>query len=248
MKFSEKLISLLKNDPVVSVLTGAGVSAESGVETFRGENGLWRKFKPEELASVDAFLSNPELVWEWYNLRQNIVRDIEPNPGHYSIAEMENIFTSFYIITQNVDGLHKRAGNTRPIELHGNIMRNICTGCCKLFDEIEFTGEVQIPYCDSCSSMLRPDVVWFGEMLPEEALKDAENAIMNTEVFFSIGTSAVVQPAASMPVWAKNNGAYLVEINIEETPLTFYADESIRGRSGEVLPELIEEIKKEIHE
>ncbi|MCP4726154.1 MAG: NAD-dependent deacylase, partial [bacterium] len=221
---------------------------ESGIETFRGENGLWRKFKPEELASVDAFLSNPVLVWEWYNYRQKIVRDIEPNPGHYSIAEMESVFTKFHLITQNVDGLHKRAGNTKPIELHGNIMRNKCTGCNKLFEDIEFSGEVQVPYCDSCSSMLRPDVVWFGEMLPEEALREADNAIMHTEVFFSVGTSAVVHPAASMPVWAKNSGAYLVEINLEETPLTFYADESIRGKSGEILPELMEEIKEDIHE
>ncbi len=245
MKFSEKLIALLKSDPSVTVLTGAGVSAESGVETFRGENGLWRKFKPEELASVDAFLSNPELVWEWYGYRKNLICDIQPNPGHYSISEMERIFTSFYLITQNVDGLHKRAGNSRPIELHGNIMRNRCTGCDKQFENIEFSGEIdQIPTCDSCSEMLRPDVVWFGEMLPKDALEESEIAISNSDVFFSIGTSAVVQPAATMPVWAKNNGAYLVEINPEETPLTTYADEVINGKSGVILPELLREIKE----
>lgn len=241
--FSSRLINLLKNNPYTGILTGAGMSAESGVPTFRGEKGIWKKLKPELLANFDAFMKNPELVWEWYRHRQELMRDVEPNPGHYALAEMEKQFTELHIITQNVDNLHKRAGSTDPVELHGNILRNRCLDCSNCFDEAEITFENSLPICKKCGGILRPDVVWYGEMLPEEALKRAAEVYENSELFFSIGTSALVQPAASMPLWAKANGAYLVEINIEETPLTVYADEFIYGKSGEVLPDLMDKIQ-----
>ena len=242
--FSNTLTKLMQKDPVVVVLTGAGISAESGVPTFRGEDGIWNKIKPEELASLDAFMRNPSIVWEWYRHRQSIIKEIEPNPGHIAIAELERMFTSFYLITQNVDGLHTRAGSKDPIELHGNIMRNYCMDCRKAFDEIDLPLHDKVPRCDECGGMIRPDVVWFGEMLPEDALTHAHTAINESTVFFSVGTSAQVQPAASMPLWAKEKGAYLVEINIEETFLTPLADEFVIGKAGEVLPNLIESIAR----
>jgi NAD-dependent deacetylase len=240
--FSEKLRYLLRGEPVITVLTGAGISAESGVPTFRGEDGIWKKLKPEELANFDAFLKNPALVWEWYYHRQKLIKDIEPNRGHYALAELETIYKRFYLITQNIDNLHIRAGSKNPIELHGNIMRNRCIKCGALSYEVELLKEVSIPECSICNGMLRPDVVWFGEMLPPQSLKEANRAMQESTIFFSIGTSAQVQPAASMPIWAKGYGAYLVEINIEETLLTPYVDEFIKGKSGEILPVLLKEI------
>ena len=242
--FSEKLLEKFQKNPVVVVLTGAGISAESGVPTFRGEDGLWKKFKPEELANFDAFIRNPEIVWEWYRYRQEIVRNIEPNPGHYALAELELMYPDFYLITQNVDGLHFRAGSRNPIELHGNIMRNRCLQCNKYFMEVELQKEPVIPKCTECGGILRPDVVWFGEQLPQQALINSEKAINEATIFFSVGTSALVQPAASMPFWAKSSGAYLVEINIMETLLTPYVDEYLSGKSGEIIPELVKQIKK----
>lgn len=241
--FSDKLIGILKSDPVVTVLTGAGISAESGVPTFRGENGLWKKFKPEELADFDSFIRNPELVWEWYRYRQKLILEVKPNPGHYALSVMEEAFSEFNLITQNVDNLHYLAGSKNPIELHGNILRNRCLGCGETLFEIKLPEDAKIPGCETCGGMLRPDVVWFGEELPEKAIFDAERAIEKTKLFFSIGTSALVYPAASMPLWAKNNGAYLVEINIERTQLSDYSDEFICGKSGEILPRLVEAIK-----
>ncbi len=240
--FSNKLINLCTSSPAVAVLTGAGMSAESGVPTFRGEDGIWNKLKPEELANFDAFMRNPELVWEWYLHRQKIIMEIEPNPGHYELADLEKMCQQFYLITQNVDGLHVRAGSSKPIELHGNIMRNRCLNCNEIFTEIELNENKRIPQCTECNGMLRPDVVWFGENLPQQALSEADEAINSAEIFLSVATSAQVQPAASMPLWAKNRGTYIVEINIEETLLTPYADEFIQGKSGEILPELLKSV------
>ncbi|MFC1730601.1 NAD-dependent deacetylase [candidate division KSB1 bacterium] len=239
--FTEQLVNLMRGEPVIGILTGAGISAESGVPTFRGEAGMWKRYRPEELANFDAFIRNPELVWEWYQHRQHLIKEVKPNAGHYAIAEMERRYPEFYLITQNVDNLHRVAGSTDPIELHGNIMRNKCIDCgIKSADEDVEIGE-GVPTCGKCGGMLRPDVVWYGEALPEKALIDSEKASTRATLFFSIGTSAVVQPAASIPVWAKNNGAYLVEINIEKTPLTYLADEFLEGKSGEILPELLKE-------
>jgi len=238
--FSERLIKALRQAKTVGVLTGAGISAESGVPTFRGEEGLWKKFRPEELANFDAFMRNPKLVWEWYNYRKKIIDEVEPNAAHYTLARMEQMYENFHLITQNVDNLHRRAGSKRIYELHGNIMRSRCVDCNKIIDEIRFTRE-QLPRCE-CGGLVRPDVVWFGEMLPQSVLMSSFTVAGQSEVFFSIGTSAVVQPAASLPLEAKNAGAYVVEINIEPTVISNLIDESILGKAAEIMPKLVEKI------
>lgn len=239
--FSEELLTRLKTAKTVAVLTGAGISAESGVPTFRGEEGLWKKFRPEELANFDAFMQNPKLVWEWYNYRKKIISEVKPNPGHYALVKMEQLFEHFYLITQNVDNLHARAGSQRIYELHGNIMRNRCVDCNKQVTEISVPTSDELPRCN-CGGLIRPDVVWFGEALPQSVLRDSFTAANYSEVFFSIGTSAVVQPAASLPLEAKNAGAYVVEVNTDPTVISSLVDESILGKSGAILPHLIDKI------
>ncbi len=239
VSISQILKNLLSRDIPVAVLTGAGISAESGVPTFRGENGLWKKFKPEELANADAFLSNPDLVWGWYQHRREVINDVEPNPGHHALAQMEKRISDFTLITQNIDGLHRRSGSENILELHGNIQRNKCINCGRMYDELPGETSEKVPECE-CGGMIRPDVVWFGEMLPQRVIQDAFKAAERSAVFFSIGTSAVVQPAASLPVAAKRNGAYLVEVNTEPTVLTHIADEFFEGKSGDILPQIVE--------
>ena len=240
--FSDDLLEKLRQATRVAVLTGAGISAESGVPTFRGPDGLWKKFRPEELANFDAFIRNPKLVWEWYQYRRKIISEVKPNPGHLALAELEKLLPDFAVITQNVDGLHQRAGSRKVIELHGNILRNRCIQCRKIIHEIEFK-ENDVPRC-GCGGLIRPDVVWFGEMLPEEALEQAYTYARTSNVFFSVGTSAVVQPAASLPMEARTYGAYVVEINTESTPLTPWVDEHIGGKAGDVLPKLVEALTR----
>jgi NAD-dependent deacetylase len=238
--FSQQLLTRLKSAKTVAVLTGAGISAESGVPTFRGEQGLWKKFRPEELANFDAFMQNPKLVWEWYNYRKKIISEVEPNAAHYALVQMEARFDNFHLITQNVDNLHRRAGSKRIYELHGNIMRNRCVDCNKTADVINF-DEQELPRCE-CGGLIRPDVVWFGEMLPQQVLMNSFTIANQSEVFFSIGTSAVVQPAASLPLEAKNAGAYVVEINLEPTVISNLIDESILGKAAEIMPKLVDKI------
>jgi NAD-dependent deacetylase len=240
IEFSEKFIRALENADRVTVSTGAGVSAESGVPTFRGADGLWKKFKPEELATFEAFERNPKIVWEWYQYRREIINKIKPNPGHYAIAEMAQYYKQFRLVTQNVDDLHRAAGSKDVIELHGNIKRNRCIGCGKLGYEEEFA---EFPPRCACGGKLRPDVVWFGELLPVEALERAEEAARKCDLFFVVGTSGVVQPAANLPITARRHGAYVVEINLEPTELTFVVDEHFHGKSGEILPVILEKIR-----
>jgi len=240
--FSKTLISNLKSAQSVAVLTGAGMSAESGVPTFRGENGLWKKFKPEELANFEAFIRNPELVWEWYRYRKHLIAQVQPNAGHYALAQMEKRHKNFAVITQNIDNLHRRAGSKTVHELHGNIDCNYCTGCKKYFsNEKILAREEGVPRCDKCGGLIRPDVVWFGELLPAEPWNSSVEASERSDVFFSIGTSSVVYPAASLPLVAKRAGAYLVEINLEATELSPAADEVILQKSGDMLPLLLKE-------
>lgn len=223
------------------VSTGAGVSAESGVPTFRGADGLWKKFRPEELATFEAFIANPQIVWEWYQYRRDIIDKIKPNPGHYAIAQMPGYFEDFDLITQNVDGLHRAAGSADVIELHGNIMRNRCIDCRRVNSEREFAEFP--PRCD-CGGRLRPDVVWFGEMLPAGVLERAGQAAATCDIFLTVGTSGVVQPAAGLVHAARRSGAFVVEINIERTELTYICDEHLPGKSGEILPAIMEKIKE----
>ena len=218
------------------VFTGSGISAESGIPTFRGESGLWKEYRPEELATPEAFVRNPQLVWEWYNWRREIISKAEPNPAHYVISEMEKFFSDFTLITQNIDGLHKKAGNNNILELHGNIWKNKCFNCGKKFGNIE---SKELKKCE-CGGYIRPDVVWFGESLDRQVLEMAFRKSREAEIFFVIGTSGVVQPAASLPQIAKERGAYIIEINIERTPISCIADEFIPGKAGEALVKMRE--------
>jgi len=235
---SQTLESLLSKETKVVVLTGAGISAESGVPTFRGEDGLWKKFRPEELATFDAFMANPQLVWEWYEYRRKIIEEIKPNPAHLALVEFQNHFEKFDLVTQNVDGLHHQAGSKNVIELHGSIKRNKCIRCGTKYESLEKTISGIPPKCP-CGGNLRPDVVWFGEMLPQDALNYAFQVSSECDLFFSIGTSAVVHPAASLPLLAKRNGAYVVEVNIEPTDISRIVDESLMGKAGEIMPLLV---------
>ena len=226
------------------VLTGAGFSAESGVPTFRGKEGLWGKFKPEELATMDAFMANPQIVWEWYNWRRDLMNKVKPNEGHYAISELESLIDDFTLITQNVDGLHKMAKTQNILELHGNIYRNKCVRCNQIINqEIEIDPK-NIPSCEKCGGNIRPDVVWFGEMLDSNVINTAFKESEECDIFISAGTSAVIHPAASLPVIAKRNGAVLTEINPEETPISYFADFQFREKSGEILPKIVSQLKK----
>jgi len=242
ISISDALKSLLTKKTRVVVLTGAGISAESGVPTFRGEEGLWKKFRPEELATFDAFMANPQLVWEWYEYRRKIIEEIKPNPGHLALVDFQNYFEKFDLITQNVDGLHRKAGSENVINLHGNITRNKCIQCGKKYESLEGTIEGIPPKCP-CGGNIRPDVVWFGEMLPQEALNYAFAVSSACNLFFSIGTSAVVHPAASLSLIAKRGEAFVVEVNISPTEITHLVDESLLGKSGEILPYLVKFFK-----
>ena len=233
------LSQLFNNANFVAILTGAGVSAESGISTFRGAGGIWSKFKPEELANVEAFLSNPIMVWEWYQHRRDILADAHPNAGHMALAEWESIAPRFTLITQNVDGLHRMAGSQNVLELHGNIRINRCHNCGRESEEetVKFSGRV--PICPACGGMLRPGVVWFGESLPRRELDEAFRAAETCDVFLSVGTSTVVYPAASLPEIARSAGARVIEVNTEETPFTPLASLHLRGTAGAILPRLV---------
>ncbi len=239
--FDQGLIDYVKQAHKVAVLTGAGVSAESGVPTFRGEDGIWHKLKPEELANFNAFMRNPDLVWEWYTMRKKMMSEVSPNPGHYSLVKMESYFPQFTLITQNIDNMHFEAGSKNVLELHGNIRRNYCIDCRKFYNDEDLALGETAPKC-SCGGLIRPDVVWFGEMLPDDVLRNAFIAAEECEVFFSIGTSAVVYPAAMLPRAARAANALLVEINPEQTELTPVAHHYLAGPSGDVLPKLLTEL------
>ncbi len=231
----------------VAALTGAGISAESGVPTFRGKDGLWSKLRPEELANFDSFLRNPELVSEWYMHRREVTRVAKPNAAHYALVEMEKIFRHFTLITQNIDNLHRRAGSQNISELHGNIEKNYCLDCRKRYDGVDFDKNESLK-CGKCGGLIRPDIVWFGEMLPAEQWEVAEKASEDADVMFVIGTSAVVYPAAQLPITAKRNGGMIIEINKEQTPVSEYADVFIQGSASEIMTDLITEIKETISE
>lgn len=231
-----QLIRLLADVRSVSVLTGAGISAESEIPTFRGKGGLWKQFKAEELATMSAFRKNPELVWEWYDWRRELMADKAPNPGHRVIAKWEETFPKFKLVTQNIDGLHQKAGSRSVIELHGNIWKVRCTEEGTVTDLAESPLKEIPPRCRSCGALLRPHVVWFGESLDMSVLDEAILSCSGCEVMFVVGTSAVVQPAASLPLSAAHAGATLVEINPQTTPLSDFVDYSFRGKAGDILP------------
>ncbi|MCC7117275.1 MAG: NAD-dependent deacylase [Anaerolineales bacterium] len=237
-----ELIAILRKVERAAVLTGAGVSQESGLRTFRdSQEGLWAKYEPTDLATPEAFARDPKLVWDWYAWRSEAIKGARPNRGHYALAEMEAAIPNFSLITQNVDGLHRFAGSRNVLELHGNIQRVRCSVCGEFAENWDEEAEVT-PACSKCGGLLRPHVVWFGEPLPEAILTAALVAVKECQVFFSIGTSGVVQPAASLARAAQTHGAIVVEINAESTPLTLQADYFFQGKSGEVLPDLVKEV------
>jgi NAD-dependent deacetylase len=237
---SPQLIQALRAAQHIVASTGAGISAESGVPTFRdAQTGLWSKFRPEELATPEAFVQNPKTVWDWYAWRRELVGRAEPNPGHRALVALEASVPQFTLITQNVDGLHRRAGSQHVLELHGNIMQTRCFSEGALISEWENKGETP-PRCPACNGWLRPNVVWFGEALPAQTLEQAFTASRNCDLFLSIGTSTAVAPASSLPFEAHAAGAIIVEINPDTTPLTRQAQHVLRGPAGEILPLLAE--------
>lgn len=240
--FPIELLEVLRVSKRIAALTGAGVSQESGLRTFRDtQTGLWAQYKPEDLASPEAFHRDPKLVWDWYAWRREAVKGVRPNLGHYALVELAKHVPEFTLITQNVDGLHRMAGSSRVIELHGNIQRVRCADCYTFAEDWEDDG-LNVPHCVVCGGLLRPDVVWFGESLPRDQLESAVEAARSCEVFFSIGTSGVVQPAASLAYAARHRGAVVVEINAEPTPLTPKVDFALHGKSGEILPALVKAV------
>jgi len=262
-----------RNNPIFA-LSGAGLSAESGIPTFRGQkDGLWNKFNPSELATFEAFDRDPLTVWKWYLWRMHLIAKAEPNPAHISLVLLENLLPYFWHITQNVDGLHRLAGQKRYLELHGNIWEGKCRYCNAFYPEGEFKKlfpladreflkklskeqfekEIlkgldyeKLPKCRICGGIVGPGVVWFGEPLPEDVLSKAFDIAQSSKVCFSVGTSAVVYPAAYLPELCKKRGGILVEINPEETPLTAIADFSFRASAAEVLPKLVNLLKEEL--
>lgn len=222
----------------IAVLTGAGVSAESGIPTFRGEGGLWRHFRAEDLATPEAFARDPQLVWEWYDWRRQRVAACAPNPAHLALAALEARMEDFLLVTQNIDDLHGRAGNRRLVELHGNIWRVRCVGE-RTVSQLPDVPLRAIPPRCGCGALQRPDIVWFGEALPSDALAEAFRAAEGCDLFLVVGTSALVQPAASLPLAAKRHGATVIEVNPEPTPISRLVDLSLQGKAGEILPALL---------
>ncbi|GAB4549983.1 MAG: NAD-dependent deacylase [Anaerolineae bacterium] len=231
----------------IVALTGAGISAESGVPTFRGEDGLWRHYRPEDLATPYAFARDPALVWEWYDWRRGLIARCQPNSAHFTLAAMQARLPDFTLITQNVDGLHRQAGVQRLLELHGNIWRLRCTRQGTTFEDRTTPLPHLPPYCPDCGALLRPDVVWFGETLPADVLQNAFTACAACDLILVVGTSALVQPAASLPLIAIQNGAALVEINLQPTPLSDHADLTLRQPAAQALPELWQTWQNQLH-
>jgi len=232
----------LKGSKKIVFVTGAGISQESGIPTFRGKDGYWRRYDPMKLASIDAFYDDPKLVWEWYEDRRKNILSVKPNEGHFAISQMEE-FKDIVVLTQNIDGLHQRSGSTNVLELHGSIIRIKCT-VCDFTDNITENFELLPPKC-KCGSMLRPDVVWFGEPLPQNIWQSAIKEASVCDVMVIVGTSLVVSPANTLPVYAKQNGAILIEVNPEKTVMSNDMTLSIQATSVGVLPKMLSIFKNE---
>lgn len=217
------------------MLTGAGVSAESGIPTFRGSGGLWKQFRAEDLATPEAFAHDPQLMWEWYDWRRGLIAAAKPNQGHIALAELERRTPNFTLITQNVDDLHERAGSKNILHVHGSIWTVRCMECGREWLDLRSPLPSIPPRCE-CGGLLRPGVVWFGESLPQDVRRQAERAARKAEIFLVVGTSAVVYPAAGLIHYAQGAGAAVIEVNIEATGAI---DTFLAGPAGELLPQLI---------
>ncbi len=224
---------------VITVLTGAGISADSGVPTFRGTDGLWRNYRAEDLATPEAFARDPRLVWEWYNWRRELIATKQPNDAHKTIVELEHHYPEFWLITQNVDGLHRDAGSRKLSEIHGNIWKVRCTGCGVVEDNRDVPID-RLPFCPHCTALLRPHIVWFGESLLAEDLTQCSTALQRCDILLVIGTSGIVYPAAGFASVAKAAGAFVAEINLAPTPQSALVDVSLQGRAKDLVPLLLE--------
>jgi NAD-dependent deacetylase len=232
--------NIIRDSKSVFVLTGAGISAESGIPTFRGAHGLWKNYSAIDLATPEAFERNPQLVWEWYHWRQGIILKAQPNPAHFAVAELEKRSDRFLLLTQNVDNLHQRAGSKRILELHGNIFRTRCRNCRNVVNHQMIPGVPtdNLPQC-ACGGPLRPDVVWFGEQIPQDVWQSSLEFLTTTDVAIICGTSGVVWPAAAIPEIAQQSGVKTIEVNLEATPITSIVNVSIQGKAGEILPQIV---------
>ena len=226
----------IKKFEKIVFVTGAGISQESGIPTFRGKDGLWRNHDAMKLATIDAFYDNPKLVWEWYNERRMNIFQAQPNPGHIAIAELEK-YAEVVVLTQNIDGLHQKSGSSKVLELHGSIVKIKCSICD--YKEDILTEITNLPPLCKCGNILRPDVVWFGEPLPQDVWQNAMNFARKCDLMVIAGTSLVVSPANTLPIYAKQNNATLIEINPEKTEMSGEMDLVIRNTSAESLPELV---------
>jgi NAD-dependent deacetylase len=238
---NQQLITKIKSAKRVAVLTGAGISAESGIPTFRGTGGYWRNYKAEDLATPEAFARDPKLIWEWYAMRMQVCLDAKPNPGHEVVARMESYFPEFLLITQNVDNLHVRAGNTKLLEIHGNIFTARCTSCQKTFKLEEIPKQIPV-LCKYCGALARPHIVWFGETYDMEILRKAREFLLNADLIFIIGTSGQVGVPVQLASEAIKRGAYSIEINPETSTISNQVDMHFANASGEILPEIWQEI------
>ena len=239
--------SLIRDATRVMALTGAGISAESGVPTFRGPDGLWKQYRAEDLATPDAFARDPRLVWEWYGWRRSVVRQCVPNAAHLALAAASAERPAFRVVSQNVDGLHPQASDTceaasRPIELHGSLFRIRCTGCGDRRDDsdaIDATTYETLPHCVTCGALMRPDIVWFGESLDPNVLDSAIRIASAADVCLVVGTSALVHPAAGLADLTRRARGSVIEVNLVETPLSGIATIALRGRAAAIVPELL---------
>jgi len=224
----------------ITVLTGAGISADSGVPTFRGADGLWRNYRAEDLATPEAFERNPQLVWEWYSWRRELIASTQPNPAHHALARLETRARHFHLITQNVDGLHRMAGSQSLSELHGNIWKVRCTACRLVTDNHDVPLSL-LPCCRACGGLLRPHIVWFGETLDDRTLTASIEAAESCDVLIVIGTSGLVYPAAMLMPIARSHGGFIIEINLQSTPHSSAATLALHGRAKDIVPLLLEE-------
>ena len=242
--FGDDAVEALLQAGSIAVLTGAGVSAESGVPTFRGPGALWRGRDPLSLATPEAFAADPRLVWEFYNFRRTLLANVEPNPAHHALAALEGIVPTFTLITQNVDRLHHRAGSRNVLEVHGNLHDVRCSACGRTFDR---TGVElpPLPRCEACGALVRPAVVWFGEALPEGVWAQASAAALDADVMLVVGTSALVYPAAGLAATARRSGGFVIEINLEPALDGGAVDIAFEGKAGEILPKLVAELARQ---
>lgn len=236
----ENARALLKSAKNIAVLTGAGISAESGIPTFRGAAGLWKQFRPEQLATPEAFSRDPQTVWEWYHWRRKLIAGAKPNAGHLALARLEQRAPKFTLVTQNVDGLHQAAGNKAVLELHGSIWTVRCTQCGHEWIDRDTAEGRQSLYC-RCGALARPGVVWFGEGLPPDVWTAAEQAIKTCDLLLVVGTSAVVYPAAGLVPLARSSGAKIIEVNLEASPVSGTVHVQLKGKAGILVPELVSE-------